>query len=142
MCLEKDIILLFFFCNQNALSCCSTLISFRQKKLQQFLLMLRCGTFRNSVNRDCESCLSSMLTNVCFRLLNPSHSQLIWLLFVGFLTSQQHASVSQGRTCTDNFTCFHTEIEVAGQTFHLTQSQYTDKGLTSPSTDPITPGVW
>ena len=26
--------------------------------------------------------------------------------------------------------------------FHLTQSQYTDTGLTSPSTDPITPGAW
>ena len=47
-------------------------------------------------------------------------------LFVGYLTSQQHASVSQGRICTDNFTCCHTEIEVADQTFHLTQSQYTD----------------
>ena len=36
-------------------------------------------------------------------------------------------------------TCCHTEIEVADQTSHLTQSQYTDTGLTSPSTDPITP---
>ena len=25
------------------------------------------------------------------------------------LTSQQHASVSQGRICSDNFSCFHTE---------------------------------
>ena len=58
------------------------------------------------------------------------------------LTSQQHASVSQGRICTDNFTCCHTEIELADQTFHLTQSQYTDTGPTSPSTDPITPGAW
>ena len=56
-------------------------------------------------------------------------------------TSQQHASVSQGRICTDNCTCCHTEIEVADQTFHLTQSQYTDTGPTSPSTDPITPGA-
>ena len=37
---------------------------------------------------------------------------------------------------------FVTEIEVADQTFHLTQSQYTDTGPTSPSTDPISPGVW
>ena len=57
-------------------------------------------------------------------------------------TSQQHASVSQGRICTDNFTCCHTEIEAADQTFHLTQSQYTDTGPTSPSADPITPGAW
>ena len=66
---------------------------------------------------------------------------LVWelLLLVGCLTSQQHASVSQGRICSDNFTCCHTEIEVA---FHLTQSQYTDTGPTSPNADPITPGAW
>ena len=63
-----------------------------------------------------------------------------WL--VGCLTSQQHASVSQGRICSDNFTCCHTEIEVADPTFHLTQSQYTDTGPTSPSADPIMPGAW
>ena len=63
-------------------------------------------------------------------------------LFVGWLTSQQQASVSQGRICTDNFTCCHTEIEVADPTFYLTQSQYTDTGPTSPSADPITPGAW
>ena len=64
-----------------------------------------------------------------------------WLV-VGCLTSQQHASVSQGRICTDNFMCCHTEMEAADQTFHLTQSQYTDTGMTSPSPDPITPGAW
>ena len=63
-------------------------------------------------------------------------------LFVGCLTFQQHESVSQGRICSDNFTCYHTEIEVADPTFHLTQSQYTDTGPTSPSTDSITPGAW
>ena len=62
--------------------------------------------------------------------------------FVGCLTSQQQASVSQGQICLDNFTCCHTEIEAADQTFYLTQSQHTDTGLTSPSTDPITPGAW
>ena len=61
---------------------------------------------------------------------------------VGCLTSQQQASVSQGRICSDNFTCCHTEIEVADPTFYLTQSQYTDTGPTSPSADPITPGAW
>ena len=64
------------------------------------------------------------------------------LLFVGCLTSQQHASVSQGRICSDKSMCCHTEIEVADQTFHLTQSQYIDTGPTSPSTDPVTPGAW
>ena len=61
---------------------------------------------------------------------------------VGCLTSKQHASVSQGRICSDNCTCCHTEIEVADQTFHLTQSQYTGTGPTSPSADPLTPGAW
>ena len=63
-------------------------------------------------------------------------------LSVACLTSQQQASVSQGRICSDNFTCCHTEIEVADQTFYLTQSQYTDTGPTSPSADPRTPGAW
>ena len=63
-------------------------------------------------------------------------------LLVGCLTSQQQASVSQGRICSDNFTCCHTEIQVADPTFYLTQSQYTDTGPTSPSADPITPGAW
>ena len=76
--------------------------------------------------------------------LNPlmaSSLQIVCLLF-GCLTSQQHASVSQGRIRSDNFTCCHTEIEVADPTFYLTQSQYTDTGPTSPSADPITPGAW
>ena len=63
-------------------------------------------------------------------------------LLVDCLTSQQHASVSQGRTCSDNFTCCHTEIEVADRTFCLTQSWYTDTGPTSCRTDLITPGAW
>ena len=64
-----------------------------------------------------------------------------WL--VGWLvTSQQHAGVSQGWICSGNFTCCHTEIEAADPTFFLTQSQYTDTGSTSPTTDPITPGAW
>ena len=54
-----------------------------------------------------------------------------WL--VGSLTSQQHASVSQGRIREDKFTCCHTEIEVEHQTFYFTQSQYTATGPTSPS---------
>ena len=63
-------------------------------------------------------------------------------LLVGCLTSQQHASVSQGRICSDNFTCCHTEIEVADPAFHLTQSQYNDTTPTSSSADPITPVAW
>ena len=73
------------------------------------------------------------------RLSSP---QFVGCLLVGCLTSQQQASVSQGRICSDNFTCCHTEIEVADPTFYLTQSQYTDTGPTSPSAGPITPGAW
>ena len=51
-------------------------------------------------------------------------------LLVGCLTSQQHANVSQGRICSDKFTCCHTEIEGADPTLHLTQSQCTDTGPT------------
>ena len=61
--------------------------------------------------------------------------------FVACLTSQQHVGVSQGRICTDNFTCCHTDTEVADPAFYLTQSQYTDTGPTSPSADPIKPGA-
>ena len=76
-------------------------------------------------------------------MVQPGKAQgRVVCLFVGCLTSRQHASVSQGRICSDNFTCCHTEIEVADLTFHLTQSQYTNTGPTSPSTDPITPGAW
>ena len=70
------------------------------------------------------------------------NGSLFVCLLVGCFTSQQQARVSQGRICTDNITCCHPEIEVADQTFYLTQSQYTDTGPTSPSSDPITPGAW
>ena len=63
-------------------------------------------------------------------------------LFVRCLTSQQHASVSQGRICSDKCMCCHTELKVADQTFHLTQSQYIDTGPASPSADPVPPGAW
>ena len=62
--------------------------------------------------------------------------------FVGCLTYQQHTTVSHGRICSENCTCCYTEIEIADQTFHLTQSHYTDTVPTSPSTDPRTPGAW
>ena len=67
---------------------------------------------------------------------NQIHMLFMWLLLVGCLTSQQQASVPQERMCSDKFTCCHTEVEDADQTFYLIQSQYTDTGLTSPSADP------
>ena len=61
-----------------------------------------------------------------------------WL--VACLTSQQHASVSQGRICSDNWTCCHTEIELDDHTCRHTQPQHTVTGPTSPSADNTTPG--
>ena len=49
-------------------------------------------------------------------------------LLVGCLTSQQHASISQGRICSDDFMRCHTETEVA------------DQLSTSPSHSILTPG--
>ena len=63
-------------------------------------------------------------------------------LLAACITSQQHASVSHGRTYLDKFMCCHTKIEAADQTFYLTQSQYIDTGLTNPSADPTVPGAW
>ena len=70
-----------------------------------------------------------------------SSGESVVCLLVGCLTSQKHASVSQGQVFSDNFTCCHTETEVADQAFYVTQSQHTDTGPTSPSADPITPAT-
>ena len=40
---------------------------------------------------------------------------------VAFFTPQQQASVSQGRICVDSCSYYHTEIELADQTFYFTQ---------------------
>ena len=73
--------------------------------------------------------------------LSMQHVTLGNFCYVGCLTSQQHASVSQGRICSDEFTCCHTETEVTDPTFYLTLTQYTVTGPTSPDGDPITPGA-
>ena len=65
------------------------------------------------------------------------------------LTSQQHAGVFQGRICltsqqiaylrdgtvSTRSVCCHTKTDIVDQTCHLTQSQCTDTGPTSPRTD-------
>ena len=79
-------------------------------------------------------------TNELFR--PPVQGCLVRVGLLACLTTQQHASVSQGRICSDSCTCCHTEIDVADQTFHLALSQYTDTGSTSPRADPTTPGAW
>ena len=90
--------------------------------------------------QDNRWCINTQVTSMSRPGKSPTGT--IVCLLVGCLTSQQQASVSQGRICSDNFTCCHTEIELADPTFYLTQSQYTDTGPTSPSADPITPGAW
>ena len=60
----------------------------------------------------------------------------------GYLTSQQHASVSQGRICLNFCTWRHTDTEVADQACDLIQSQYTGTEPTSPRTDSTPPGTW
>ena len=84
---------------------------------------------------DPETGLGGKPAQVCHTLTQSD-------LFLGCLTSQQHAHVSQGQILSDMLICCHTEIEVADQTFYLTQSHYTDTGLTSPSVDPVLPGAW
>ena len=63
-----------------------------------------------------------------------------WL--VGWLLNVPATCECTSGTGLHNFTCCHAEIEVADPTFHLTQSQYTHTGQTSPRADPIPPGAW
>ena len=91
----------------------------------------------------CNLYLSAGALNNCpSRSVSEIHWQICWDVKRGLAGCLQHAGVSQGRICSDNCTCCHTETEVADQLFYLTQPQYTDTGSTSPSADPITPGAW
>ena len=64
------------------------------------------------------------------------------LLFrIGCLTSQQHASASQGWVCSDNGKYCHTETEVADDTCYLSLSQYGDTESTISSADLIMLGI-
>ena len=71
------------------------------------------------LNLWCQVCSRAATWSTNFQVTGISQSAKL-MLFVGCLMSQQHASVPRGRICSDKFTCCHTEIEVAGQTFHLT----------------------
>ena len=62
------------------------------------------------------------------------------VVFVGCLTAKQHAHVFYRLVCSDNCMCCHTETDIAHQTCHLTQSQYTDTWPTSLSADPVNTG--
>ena len=105
---------------------CCELESTWQNQAEQFKLV----TFEDGDVRRSRYSLMGMTENG--QVLKWPHSEmaifffLCKMLFVGCLTSQEHANVSQGWICSDIFTCCHTEIEVADQTFYLTQSQYTE----------------
>ena len=76
---------------------------------------------------------------------NPRYEHLqfvCWFVSCLFNVPATRYGLPRGRTCSDNFTPCHSKTEVASRTRHLTQSRYTDNGSTSPSTDPITQGVW
>ena len=49
------------------------------------------------------------------KLLEALGERVMTVVFAGYLKPQQYASVSQGRMCSDNFTCCHTDMEVADQ---------------------------
>ena len=98
---------------------------------------------------DYENCRH--LTVVGLHDTSPStpyseHSRLEGLRFFCWLNaclaSQPCAGIPRGWSCSDNFTCCHTETEVPGQTFYLTQSLYTGARPASPNPDPISPGAW
>ena len=67
----------------------------------------------------------------CKVLAGEQRSTSLW--FVGCLTSQQHASVSWGRICSDSCTCCHTETEVADQTFILPSHSILTSGQPVPA---------
>ena len=125
---------------------CPALTCVRQRYMQtQKCIHIRVQTQTRADTDSCRHRLVQTQTRADTDSCRHRHAHIQtcavgWL--VGCLTSQQQTSVSQGRICSDNLTCCHTEIEVADPTFHLTQSQYTDTGPTSSSADPITPGAW
>ena len=109
----------------------------------RFICWTKLLTGEGSEKSGCLGILSTASKTKCFILkLETRSPEGPACLLVGCLRSQQHASVSQVQTCSHSCTCFHTETEVADQTFYLIQSQYIDTGPASPSADPIPPGAW
>ena len=88
-----------------------------------------------------DTTVSTVLDSSCRSNL-LSHPITVCCLFVCWLLNVPATCECISSTDLLNFMCCHTEIDVADQTFHLTQSQYTDTRPTNPSTDPVTPGAW
>ena len=70
-----------------------------------------------------------------------SRTQVVVGWLAGCATSRRYAGVSQGRICPDDWKCCRTEIEVADETFHLIQSQFSDTGPTCPICLPFPPPI-
>ena len=81
--------------------------------------------------------VSLSVPSCCASFQHPVYSPRMMLLLVARLTSQQQASVPQGRVCSDSYMCCHTDLQVADQSFPLTQSRHTDTGPTSPGADAV-----
>ena len=101
-----------------------TLYSLSLLCLRYVTSALRCKSRRHVV---CAQAKTWSIHNLHACHCARSCDTCMYCLFVGCLTSHQHASVSQGRICSDKFTCCHTEIEVADLS-------------TSPSHSILTPG--
>ena len=154
---NQDFCMYIYFCLFNVPFTSFSCLHFKQMNTCSELTILLTSTSNKCIHvKSSQMIYLSIFTEICnISWRNPCTLKMYILTtmkrsctsvgqgwFVGCLKSQQQASVSQGWICSDNFMCCHTEIQVADLTFYLTQSQYTDTGLTSPSTDPITPGTW
>ena len=70
------------------------------------------------------------------------HCQVHVYILESTLRPSNMQCVSRRQICLVSCTCPHIEKEAADQTCHLTQSQCTGTGPTSPGADPVTPGTW
>ena len=76
-------------------------------------------------------------------IISLTLGERITCLLVSCLTSQQHASVSQGTDLLGHLYMLpRSDRNCRDQTFYLTYSRCTDIGQTSPSAHSITPGAW
>ena len=69
-----------------------------------------------------ESAQSEQRGSRSFLTKRMRKTKLRCCLLVGCLTSQQHASVSQGQISSDNSTCCHSEIELVADQIKLSTS--------------------
>ena len=113
-----------YVCVLRVRSCARVCVRLRacvRRRTDEFMFVCACNDRANplqassanmlSMERAIPSTLSSRAAPVPLSII--STQSVLGTGFVGCLTSQRHASVSRGRICTDNFTCCHTEIEVA-----------------------------